>query len=58
MGTIECVTYKCNPEETEIEKMYINTNQWIISGTFNYRNLTNKCGDVIHIADGRFDVRY
>ena len=58
MGTIECTSYKCKPEDTEIEILYINTSQRIISGTFNYKNLTNRCGDVINITDGRFDVRY
>ena len=58
MGTIACTRYKCIPEDTEIEILYINTSQRIISGTFNYKNLTNRCGDVINITDGRFDVRY
>jgi len=58
MGTIECTSYKCIPEDTEIEILYINTSQRIISGTFSYKNLTNRCGDVLNITDGRFDVRY
>ena len=57
-GTIECTSYKCIPEDTEIQILYINTSQRIISGTFSYKNLTNRCGDIINITDGRFDVRY
>ncbi|MEZ4909489.1 MAG: hypothetical protein R2774_01375 [Saprospiraceae bacterium] len=58
MGTIECTSYKCILEDTEIEILYIDTSKRIISGTFSYKNLTNRCGDVINITDGRFDVRY
>ncbi len=58
MGTIECTSYKCIPEDTEIEILYLDTSKRIISGTFSYKNLTNRCGDVINITDGRFDVRY
>ena len=58
MGTIECTSYKCIPEDTQIEILYIDTSKRIISGTFSYKNLTNRCGDIINITDGRFDVRY
>jgi hypothetical protein len=58
MGRIACTRYKCIPENTEIEIIYINTSQRIISGKFSYKNLENDCGDVINITDGRFDVRY
>lgn len=58
IGTTACTSYKCNPEDTEIEILYINTSERIISGTFNYKNLKSECGNVINITDGRFDVRY
>ena len=58
MGTIECVSYRCVPEDTEIEILYISAAKRIISGTFSYKNLTNECGDVVNITDGRFDVHY
>jgi len=58
IGTMPCTTYKCIPEDTEIEILYLDTNKRIISGTFSYKNLTNRCGDIINITDGRFDVRY
>jgi hypothetical protein len=58
MGTIECTSYKCIPEDTEIEILYLDTSKRIISGTFSYKNLTNRCGDIVNITDGRFDVRY
>ncbi len=58
MGTIECTSYRCTPEETEIEIIYINISQRIIAGKFTYKNLKNDCGDVINITNGRFDVRY
>jgi len=58
MGTIPCTRYKCSPEDTEVEILNINTSQRIISGTFSYKNLTNRCGDVLNITEGRFDVRY
>ena len=57
-GTIECTSYNCIPEDTEIEIIYINISQRIIAGKFTYKNLKNDCGDVINITDGRFDVRY
>jgi hypothetical protein len=57
-GTIECTSYKCIPEDTEIEILYINTSQRIISGKFSYKNLKNDCGDILNITEGRFDVRY
>lgn len=53
-----CTRYICTPEDTEIEILYISAAKRIISGTFSYKNLTNKCGDVVNITDGRFDVHY
>jgi hypothetical protein len=58
IGNTSCTFYKCIPEDTEIEIIFINTSQRIISGKFSYKNLKNDCGDVINITDGRFDVRY
>jgi hypothetical protein len=58
MGTIECTSYRCIPEDTEIEILYINTSQRIISGKFSYKNLKNDCSDILNITEGRFDVRY
>ncbi len=58
VGTMACTRYKCIPEDTEIEIIYINTSQRIIAGKFSYKNLKNDCSDVINITNGRFDVRY
>ena len=58
MGRIECTSYTCTPEDTEIEILYISAAKRIIAGTFSYKNLTNECGDVVNITDGRFDVHY
>ena len=58
IGTTACTRYKCLPENTEIEILYTDISQRIISGKFSYKNLKNDCGDILNITEGRFDVRY
>jgi len=53
-----CNYYKCFPENTDIKIIFYDSNLRIISGTFNFKDASNECGDTIQITDGRFDVKY
>jgi len=55
---VGCNYFKCLPANTEIKIIYYDSNLRIISGTFNFKDAANSCGDTIQITEGRFDLKY
>ncbi|MFZ1705360.1 MAG: hypothetical protein WAT79_13510 [Saprospiraceae bacterium] len=56
---IDC-RYKVLPEKSKIVITKLDRSQRIVSGTFEYTDMFNRCDttDIIQITEGRFDFKY